>query len=209
MQILAHRGFWQIKEHQNSLRSFQLSFARGWGLETDIRDQHGQIVISHDLPSDTPPRLDELIEMYKLYPDCAALALNVKSDGLQQHVSKLVAHLDPLRYFVFDMSVPDMVVYQKYGVSFYTRQSELEKDPILYGDAVGVWMDMFYSDWIVQQDVERHLEQGKCVCLVSPELHKRDHKSFWNAMKGWSFVHDRKLLICTDFPSEATEFFQK
>ena len=41
MKLLAHRGFWQKKEEQNSLIALQKSFEMGLGIETDLRDTGG------------------------------------------------------------------------------------------------------------------------------------------------------------------------
>lgn len=41
MKLLAHRGFWQEKEEQNSLIALQKSFEMGLGIETDLRDRGG------------------------------------------------------------------------------------------------------------------------------------------------------------------------
>ena len=50
IQIISHRGFWKNDEEKNTLEAFQKSFSNGFGIETDIRDLDGRIVISHDVP---------------------------------------------------------------------------------------------------------------------------------------------------------------
>ena len=46
--ILAHRGLWQNVAAKNSISSIKLALVNGFGLETDIRDLDGELVISHD-----------------------------------------------------------------------------------------------------------------------------------------------------------------
>ena len=53
MQIISHRGFWKSKNEQNTIISFQRSFENGFGIETDIRDLNGKLVISHDIPQNS------------------------------------------------------------------------------------------------------------------------------------------------------------
>ena len=50
MEIIAHRGFWRKKTDQNTIGAFKLALNNHFGIETDIRDQNGQLVISHDIP---------------------------------------------------------------------------------------------------------------------------------------------------------------
>jgi hypothetical protein len=46
---------------------------------------------------------------------------------------------------------------------------------------------------------------GKQVCVVSPELHSREHLDLWHSLKKMSGTTD--LLLCTDFPEQARQFF--
>ena len=41
------------------------------------------------------------------------------------------------------MSVPDTLNYLKSNMIFYSRQSELEINPILYQTTHGIWLDAF------------------------------------------------------------------
>ena len=64
MEIIAHRGFWKKKVDQNTQASFKMAIEYGYGIETDIRDQNGQIVISHDLPRGRMLKLKDLLDLY-------------------------------------------------------------------------------------------------------------------------------------------------
>jgi glycerophosphoryl diester phosphodiesterase len=50
LNTLAHRGLWHDKSEQNTLLAIEASWESGFGIETDIRDQLGKVVISHDPP---------------------------------------------------------------------------------------------------------------------------------------------------------------
>jgi hypothetical protein len=57
-----------------------------------------------------------------------------------------------------------------------------------------------------------HRAAGKAVCLVSPDLHKRPHLSLWGGLKqAGVFLGDGDdgLMLCTDYPEEAREFFEQ
>lgn len=81
------------------------------------------------------------------------------------------------------MSVPDALLYIDLNFNVFTRQSEYEKEPSFYDKACGVWMDEFYSYWIDKNIIKKHIDNGKLVCIVSPELHKRDYKKEWQEYK--------------------------
>jgi len=54
--ILAHRGAWTVPKERNSAEALKRALKSGFGIETDLRDLDGTVVISHDPPkhADTP-----------------------------------------------------------------------------------------------------------------------------------------------------------
>ena len=203
MQILSHRGYWNSNVEKNTETAFIRSFELGYGTETDLRDNLGKISVSHDPPKGGELSFRGMLEIYSRFDKTLPLALNIKADGLQRMLSELIREYSVTEYFFFDMSVPDMLGYHNAGLRFFTRRSELEPEPSMIGESAGVWMDLFYSDWITESDVLPYLEQGKSVCLVSPDLHKRDPRSFWDSLASWGCSEDARLMLCTDRPEEA------
>jgi glycerophosphoryl diester phosphodiesterase len=208
MIVLAHRGFWNRPEEQNSLQSFERSFEHGFGVETDIRDRMGELVISHDMAREDSLSAVEFFELYSRIGRGVPLALNIKADGLQSALAELLQRFSVRNYFVFDASIPDSLKYVKMGLRFFTRQSEYEPVPALIDSAAGVWMDEFKAHWIENGHIEGHLATGKQVCVVSPELHKRSHEREWRHYRELSSIESgSNMMICTDFPVQAKEFF--
>ncbi len=209
MLILAHRGLWSNGAPQNSLSAIQKAFDKDYGLETDIRDHNGQLVISHDPPNNVSQSFTRLLDIYAKSGGSAPLALNIKADGLDNLIIEALSQQPANGYFTFDMSVPQMVVYHKKGIRFFTRHSDFESVPAMYGEAAGVWLDSFEEEnWIEEHTIMAHLERGKQVCLVSPELHRRSHEVFWKKLKDFRMGH-RHLMLCTDLPDEAAGFFNE
>ena len=64
MIILAHRGLWKYYDEKNSVEAITKAIANGYGVETDIRDRSSELVISHDMPLDSAPRLRELSKIF-------------------------------------------------------------------------------------------------------------------------------------------------
>lgn len=206
--ILSHRGLWALPEDGNSLSAIEASFDLGFGVETDVRDCRGELLVSHD-----PPVGDELA-LAAMLESCGRaaagpLALNIKADGLHAAIGHALALAGDPEYFVFDMSVPDTLSYRRNGLRYFTRQSEYEHQPALYEDAAGVWLDCFESTWFKREVIAGHLSSGKQVCVVSPELHGRDQCADWECWSGWDVFASPDVLLCTDLPVQAADAFAR
>lgn len=208
MIILSHRGYWKNASEKNSRVAFERSFSLDFGIETDIRDFNSELVISHDIADQHCMKLSELLDIREKYNNTLPLALNIKADGLQYKLNLLLEEYNIKNYFVFDMSMPETLQYLKHNIVFFTRESEYEKFPILYYEASGVWLDEFKEHWINEQTIKEHLNNNKQICIVSPELHKIEHRDRWQYYKKMEkTLMVKNLMICTDFPEEAKEFF--
>jgi hypothetical protein len=203
MQVISHRGYWTSAPEKNLPVAFERSFSLGFGTETDVRDHDGRLVISHDMPTgDALP--------FETYLDCLARkaahpllqAINIKADGLAQALAKAMKN-NPNPWFVFDMSLPDTLMQLKTGNPVYMRMSEYEVIPSQLESRIqGVWLDAFEGRWYGMDTIGALLERGLSVCVVSPELHKRDdHAELWAALG--PLRHDNRLSLCTDLPEQA------
>jgi hypothetical protein len=197
-----------VVNEKNKSLAFQRSFSLGYGTETDIRDYKGELVISHDIADENSLSVKEMFDIYNKYDNSLPLALNIKADGLQLKLKDLISKYNITNYFVFDMSVPDGLQYLKQNIKSFTRESEYEKIASFYDDACGVWLDEFQGHWIEKEVIRKHINNNKQICIVSPDLHKRDYK------KEWQHYNDiekelgiNNLMICTDYPEHAKEFF--
>lgn len=193
---------------KNSIQAFERSFDLGFGTETDFRDHDGKLVISHD------PVIAGALSASSFFLTLASrdkglpLAINIKSDGLQQMLKDALDSHRLENYFLFDMSVPDAIISIRSGLRIFTRQSDLETEPYLYPEAAGVWMDAFFDDsWITPAVISRHLDAGKQVCLVSPELHGRPNLAFWDRILNSRIHSHPDLMLCSDIPEEAQTYF--
>ncbi len=208
MNFIAHRGCWKTNEDKNTIAAIRESMECGYGFESDIRDFDGRIVISHDMANSFSPDAKEVFRMMREFGDRYYFAINIKADGLAGILEKHMTEYRITKYFCFDMSVPQMLEYKATGLNFLTRQSELERNPCLYDDAYGVWIDAFWStNWITESLLREHLDNHKIICVVSPELHGNlNYKGFWAQLK--KFDIDLNLVfLCTDYPGQAKEFF--
>lgn len=204
MQILSHRGYWIDSSEKNSIKAFQRSFDSSFGTETDVRDCLGRLIISHDMPRGNEIDLESFLKIHGAQN--LPLAINIKSDGLAAPLQRAMTVAKIKDWFAFDMSVPDMRDYIRLGIPVFTRMSEVEQTPVWIDQAAGVWLDAFTNQWYEVALIDELLQRGLRVCVVSPELHGRSYQCLWDQL---STLSKREgLLLCTDFPKHAKEFFK-
>ncbi|QPC42248.1 hypothetical protein HW532_05745 [Kaustia mangrovi] len=205
--ILGHRGWWRRTEERNTLKAMERCFAAGFGVETDLRDHGGGLVVSHDPPDAGAPAWAEVLALWDRHGRPGTLALNIKADGLQKRIGEAMAGIGRDRYFVFDMSVPDTAGYLHDGLPVFVRHSEHEPVPAFYERADGIWLDAFEGEWTTAETFDAHIRAGKRLALVSPELHGRPHRMVWARWRSWLAGSDADILLCTDFPDQAKDAF--
>lgn len=217
IKIIAHRGFWREKADQNSLQAFKDAFDNGYGIETDIRDYNGSIIISHDIPRQNTFNnitLDEMIKLYLEHGRNECLALNIKSDGMSADLMKTLNSNNIKNYFLFDLSMPNLIYSSKNfsTLNIYGRHSEYENGLLLKDlNIKGLWLDQFSTNFI---SAEILAQIGSCyseIAIVSPELHGKAMdkvKSIWGILKKFAKESQNiSISLCTDLPREASEFF--
>lgn len=209
MIVISHRGYWVENYEKNTKTAFERSFSLGFGTETDIRDFNGELVISHDIASAESMSFSEFINIYKSHKVNGPLALNVKADGLQTKIKSTLEQYGVDNYFLFDMSVPDSLGYFAHNLNTFVRLSEYETLNSLYEKASGVWVDGFHETQVTEALLQKIVDDGKQACIVSSELHRRDHSAQWQLIKsfGSDLTDSDNIILCTDLPEHASEYF--
>jgi glycerophosphoryl diester phosphodiesterase len=209
MEIISHRGYWKSDSEKNTTSAFERSFKLGFGTETDIRDYKGELVISHDIAEEDCLTFRDFINLYlNNILGSGTLALNVKADGLQLKAKEVLKEFSISNYFFFDMSIPDMMGYFNNGLKTYTRYSEYETVDQLVDLVDGIWLDGFRKDLIDEDFIKYILSLDKKVCIVSPELHNRELQPTWDKIRSLAVTNSTdNILICTDLPEQARDFF--
>ena len=211
MEILAHRGLWRLPKDKNKLSSFSEALEMGFGIETDLRDIDGKVIISHDPPSKSEKQflsLNEFLDLYNSFDSNLPLALNIKSDGLSLYIKNSLEKYQIKNYFLFDMSVPDLIEYHKNKIKIFCRQSEFESPENLINISNGLWLDSFSENYYKDMDLNSVFDKWNEVAIVSPELHGYKKDYFWELLKGKIInFSKKKIFLCTDFPEEAKSYF--
>lgn len=168
------------------------------GVELDIRDYDGDLVLAHD-PLQGGVRLEDYLRGYR-----HALAIfNVKCDGLEDRILELVERFRIADYFFLDVANPTLVGLARRGErAVAVRYSEFE--PIEFALAFAgrvdwVWVDCF-TYLPLDGDSHRQLREHFKICLVSPELqgHPRATiRDYRRQLDGLPID-----AVCTDFPAD-------
>ncbi|SCW85520.1 hypothetical protein SAMN04487970_107212 [Paenibacillus tianmuensis] len=140
-----------------------------YGLEIDLRDYAGRLIVQHD------PFVDGVdFEEYLKHYNHKTLILNIKSERIEHKVLELVRKYNVTDYFFLDSSFPMIYLLSNLGEKkIALRYSEFEGlDTILnmQGKVEWVWVDCFTKLPITSETYKMMKEAGFKLCLVSPEL---------------------------------------
>ena len=143
-----------------------------YGVEIDLRDYKKKIILSHD-PFKSG---DSFYEFLKIY-DHKFLILNVKSEGIENDILKIIKKFNIKNYFFLDCSFPSIIKLIKINnrniairISDYESFDNLKKMKYL---VKWVWLDCFKTIPLNQKNYNLIKKYKFKICLVSPELHGR------------------------------------
>lgn len=171
-----------------------------YGIEVDIRSDGDDLIIHHD-PLCPGLLFKEWIKFYRH----GTLILNVKEEGLESHLIKIMIEKRITNYFFLDQSFPFLVKWTKLGENrCAVRVSEyesLETALSLSGMVSWVWLDCFTKFPIGISEYKALKSAGFKICLVSPELQGRE--SVTEIKKIANFMNKSEMnmnAICTKNP---------
>lgn len=143
------------------------------GVEIDLRDNQGKLILSHD-PFSEGALLDDFLKHYRH----GTLILNIKSERIEHKVLEHLRHYGIEDYFFLDSSFPMIHLLSREGESrIALRFSEFEgMDTIrtMAGKVEWVWVDCFTKLPLTTEQYIEMKAMGYKLCLVSPELQGRD-----------------------------------
>ena len=203
MEILAHRGLWTEPGEKNTLAAIDLALQEGFGIETDVRDYRGELVIAHDIATAGAPAFADFLSLKSL--ESQTLALNIKADGLGPSLKQQLQKHHVANAYCFDMSGPQFMELGDLGLRRYCRLSEFEPVGPMTDLADGIWLDVLRSNWIDAAAWQDVLALQKPIAVISPELHGRPEQDLWTVIRSGGDL--TRVSICTDKPREARDFF--
>lgn len=189
MEFIAHR-INQIEELRN--------LPSEYGVELDLRDSpEGMVYIQHN-----PFEKGESFEDYLREYHHGTMILNIKSEGIEWKILKLLEKYRIKKYFFLDSSFPMIFQMGKKGEkNIALRISEyegLDTARNMAGKANWIWIDCFTKIPIDKKEYAELKALGYQVCFVSPELEGRDEDVAAYA----KFLAEQGMLmdaVCTKF----------
>ncbi len=166
-----------------------------YGVEIDLRDQNGRVILSHE-----PFCGGEEFEKYLKHYKHKHLILNIKSERIEEKVLEHIKERGIKDYFFLDSSFPMIyLLSSKNEKNIALRFSEFERiDTILAmrGKARWVWVDCFTKLPINKKNYAALKNAGFKLCLVSPELQNRpeDINNYCNYLQKERILFD---AVCT------------
>ena len=191
MELIHHR--------RNSIESIVATDIK-YGVEVDIRSYGDDLVIHHD-PFSPGVLFLEWLEFYKH----GTLILNVKEEGLESRLIKIMEKKSISKYFFLDQSFPFLIKWSKIGeANCAVRVSEyesIETALTLSKKVHWVWVDCFSKFPLTIAGYSALKSAGFKLCLVSPELQGRDPMmEIINMANSLRKNHMTMDAVCTKFP---------
>lgn len=163
MQIIAHR--------RNSIEELK-STPEEYGIEIDLRSYGNRLIVHHEPFTDA-----EDFEEWIKYYNHKTLILNVKEEGIEYRVKKIVEEKGIEDYFFLDLSFPYLIKMTNTGEKrVAVRFSEYESIEMVLSLAAKVkwvWIDCF-TKISINRHIYKKLKAKKFkLCFVSPDLQNR------------------------------------
>jgi len=188
-----------IQHRTNTIAELQQT-PKAYGVEIDIRNHGDDLLVVHDPFLTDAVNLADWLAAY----DHAFLIANVKEEGLEPRLLKLLADNNVHDFFILDESIPFIRKYALEGVSnFALRVSEFESVETALNlnanlkakncSVEWIWMDTFTGAPLAPASIRALKSAGFKLCQVSPELHHV------NEVENW------KNLIATFQAAQGTE----
>ena len=139
-----------------------------YGVEIDIRNEGKKLILNHD-PFGTGDSFEEYCANYKH----KLMLLNVKTEGIEEEVLRIVKKYGIKDYFFLDITFPTILRLTKQGEkNIAVRFSEfepIENSLALKGKVNWVWVDTFTKLPLTKKTYSKIRKAGFKVFLVSPE----------------------------------------
>lgn len=200
-QIIIHRC--------NTINQLRLT-PKKYGVEIDIRSYKDQLVLHHDPFVKDAETFHDWINHF----EHGSIILNVKEEGLEEKLIKIMSDYKIDKYFFLDQSFPFLVKYANKGHSKSAiRLSEFESIDTVFsleGKIEWVWVDYFSQFPLNKKESYLLHDKGFNICLVSPELQGFNPEV--EIVKLQNFIKNNDIIfdtVCTKYPLLWESFMRK
>ena len=159
-----------IIEHRINTANQLGRVPKNHGVEIDLRTDTGRVILHHD-----PFQKGEFLENWLNAWSGQFLVLNVKEEGIEENVLRILSAKGISDYFFLDQSFPYLQKTIKSGNrKLAMRVSDLESiETVIRTNSEWIWIDCFSGDWSFLPDILKKVKEQnptRKICLVSPEI---------------------------------------
>jgi len=164
-----------INHRVNSIKLLKKT-SKDFGVEIDIRTYGKKIIVDHE-----PFKSSLLFSKWLKHYDHKFLIVNIKEEGIEIEVLKLLQKNSISDYFLLDVTVPQITILHDMNISnIALRVSKYENYQNLFNfknKNHWIWIDTFNGEIPIKlKDLKKIKKHGFKVCLVSPELPLKIHQ---------------------------------
>ncbi len=191
MEIIYHR-----RNNIDLLVSTPIDF----GVEIDIRTYKNKLIIHHD-PCCQGADFEEWLKFYKN----GTLILNVKEEGLENMILKILKRHNIQKFFFLDQTFPFLIKTSREGEKRcavrFSEYESLETVLNLRGLIDWVWVDFFNKLPLNNESFMKIKNNKFKICLVSPELQSFGEKEVIELKRTLKNQKINVDAVCTKYPS--------
>ena len=155
-----------VKHRVNTIKDLKKT-DKNFGIEIDLRSNKSNIYLHHD-----PFKKGELFNKWARSFKHKILVLNVKEEGLEHKILKILKKNKIKKFFFHDQTFSSLLKNMiKTHVSIrYSEYESLEKTNYLFKKIKWIWIDNFNEIKLEKKFYQKLKKNNVKICLVSPEL---------------------------------------
>ena len=155
-----------VKHRVNTIKDLKKT-NKNFGIEIDLRSNQSDIYLHHD-----PFKKGELFNKWAKSFKHKILVLNVKEEGLEYKILKILRKNKIKKFFFHDQSFSSLLKNMiKTHVSIrYSEYESLDNTNYLFKKIKWIWIDNFNEIKLEKKFYQKLKKNNVKICLVSPEL---------------------------------------
>ena len=176
-----------------------------YGVEIDLRSNNKTIYLHHD-----PYIKGELFSKWIKHYDHKLLVLNVKEEGLEEQILKILKKNKVTNFFFHDQTFSTILKNMNHtNVSIrFSEYEGLKKMNILFNKIKWLWVDNFTKINLEKKFFLFLKKKDVKICIVSPELVKKERIKEINNIISKLKINNLKIdAVCTKQPKLLLKYF--
>ena len=171
-----------------------------YGVEIDVRTYNNKIILHHD-----PFKNGETLNYWIKKFNHKFLIINVKEEGLEKYIKKILKKNNINHFFFLDQSFPFLIktlnLKEKRCAVRFSDYEDIKTVYNLKGKINWVWICSF-SKFILNRSISNTLKKKKIkICICSPEIVEKTSSQSIKKLK--NYIKNKKIhidAICTKKP---------